>query len=74
MAYDGRGNAVVRSAADIPSAAAALGGYETGLYAEEWALFKQVSQIFSVNVVVSCCADSISLPTPLPEDCWHPWT
>lgn len=36
LAYDGRGNAVVRSEADIAAAVASLGGYEKGLYAEKW--------------------------------------
>lgn len=35
LAYDGRGNAVVRSEADIPAAVESLGGYEKGLYAEK---------------------------------------
>ncbi len=35
MAYDGRGNAVVKSEADIAAAVASLGGYEKGLYAEK---------------------------------------
>lgn len=39
LAYDGRGNAVVRSAEDLPAAVASLGGYEKGLYAERWVPF-----------------------------------
>ncbi|EFJ50970.1 hypothetical protein VOLCADRAFT_88132 [Volvox carteri f. nagariensis] len=39
LAYDGRGNYVVRSETDIDAAAAALGGYEAGLYAERFAPF-----------------------------------
>ncbi|GLI58850.1 hypothetical protein VaNZ11_000616 [Volvox africanus] len=39
LAYDGRGNYVVRSEADIDSAVAALGGFEAGLYAERFAPF-----------------------------------
>ena len=39
LAYDGRGNAVVRSAEDLPAAVASLGGYEKGLYAEKWVPF-----------------------------------
>lgn len=35
LAYDGRGNAVVRSEADIPAAVESLGGYDKGLYAEK---------------------------------------
>jgi len=37
LAYDGRGNAVVRTATDIPQAVKALGGQ--GLYAEGWIPF-----------------------------------
>ncbi len=39
LAYDGKGNYLVRSEADIDAAAAALGGYEAGLYAEKFAPF-----------------------------------
>jgi hypothetical protein len=39
LAYDGKGNALVRTEADIDSAVAALGGYEAGLYAEKFAPF-----------------------------------
>ncbi|EFJ13883.1 hypothetical protein SELMODRAFT_121407 [Selaginella moellendorffii] len=39
LAYDGRGNAVVRSRDDFESAVASLGGFEHGLYAERWAPF-----------------------------------
>lgn len=35
LAYDGRGNAVVKSEEDIAAAVEALGGYEKGLYAEK---------------------------------------
>lgn len=35
LAYDGRGNAVVKSEEDIAAAVASLGGYEKGLYAEK---------------------------------------
>lgn len=38
-AYDGRGNAVARTAEELPAAVAALGGLERGLYAEKWAPF-----------------------------------
>lgn len=40
-AYDGRGNAVAKTAADVPAALAALGGLGDGsaLYAERWAPF-----------------------------------
>ena len=39
LAYDGKGNHVVKTAADLDAAAAALGGYAHGLYAEKWAPF-----------------------------------
>ena len=41
LAYDGRGNAVVTSGReeDLAAAVASLGGYQTGLYAEQWAPF-----------------------------------
>lgn len=35
LAYDGRGNAVVKSEADIEAAVESLGGYAKGLYAEK---------------------------------------
>jgi len=46
-AYDGRGNAVVKDAADIEAAVASLGGVKHGLYAERWAPFVKVSNPFS---------------------------
>ena len=42
LAYDGRGNALVRGPAELEAAAARLGGYEHGLYAERWAPFVKV--------------------------------
>ena len=42
MAYDGRGNAVVAGPQDCQSAVTSLGGYEVGLYAEEWVNFDMV--------------------------------
>lgn len=39
LAYDGRGNAVVRSSDDFSSAVQKLGGYESGLFAEKWVNF-----------------------------------
>ncbi len=41
-AYDGRGNAVVKHAADIEAALSSLGGVEHGLYVERWAPFVKV--------------------------------
>ena len=42
LAYDGRGNFVVRSEADMASGVAKLGGFEAGLYAEAWVPFVKV--------------------------------
>ncbi|ORY03395.1 phosphoribosylaminoimidazole carboxylase [Basidiobolus meristosporus CBS 931.73] len=39
LAYDGRGNAVVRSEADVDVAIEKLGGISKGLYVERWASF-----------------------------------
>ena len=42
LAYDGRGNAVVRSREEIEGAVEQLGSYGQGLYAERWAPFVKV--------------------------------
>ena len=42
LAYDGRGNAVVRRPEDAADAAQSLGGFEHGLYAEQWAPYVKV--------------------------------
>ena len=42
LAYDGRGNFVVRSEVDMASGVAKLGGFEAGLYAEAWVPFVKV--------------------------------
>ncbi|GFR46871.1 hypothetical protein Agub_g8512 [Astrephomene gubernaculifera] len=39
LAYDGRGNYLVRGPGELEGAVAALGGYEAGLYAEQFAPF-----------------------------------
>jgi phosphoribosylaminoimidazole carboxylase len=39
LAYDGRGNAAVASEDAIEGAVLSLGGFDKGLYAEEWAPF-----------------------------------
>ena len=39
MAYDGKGNAVAKTAADLQDAVAKLGGYDAGLYCEKWVPF-----------------------------------
>ena len=41
MAYDGRGNAVIRGKGDIEMAVEALGGLDSDLYAEQWVPFKK---------------------------------
>ncbi|KAF8318222.1 phosphoribosylaminoimidazole carboxylase [Clavulina sp. PMI_390] len=57
MAYDGRGNYVVRTADDVPNALAALGNRP--LYAERWAPFvKEVA----VMVVRSSTGEVLSYP------------
>ncbi|KAG5575067.1 hypothetical protein H5410_055201 [Solanum commersonii] len=46
LAYDGRGNAVAKSEEQLSSAVNALGGYDRGLYVEQWAPFvKELSVI-----------------------------
>lgn len=59
LAYDGRGNYVIRSLEDIPKGATALGGYEKGLYAEKWAPF--VKEL-AVMVVRSTDGTVVSYP------------
>jgi phosphoribosylaminoimidazole carboxylase len=39
LAYDGRGNYVVRGPGDLDAGVAALGGLGQGLYAEKWQPF-----------------------------------
>ena len=39
MAYDGKGNAVAKTAGDLSDAVAKLGGYDKGLYREKWVPF-----------------------------------
>lgn len=64
LAYDGRGNAVVKSAEDIDAAVASLGGFEQGLYAEKWCPF--VKEL-AVMVVRRCgCIHSPAHPQTLP--------
>lgn len=36
LAYDGKGNYVVHNEGELADAVTALGGFETGLYAEAW--------------------------------------
>lgn len=42
LAYDGKGNAVVREERSAAAAVESLGGYGQGLYAERWAPFVKV--------------------------------
>nr|GEX49784.1 phosphoribosylaminoimidazole carboxylase, chloroplastic [Tanacetum cinerariifolium] len=39
LAYDGRGNAVAKTEEALTSAINALGGFDHGLYVEQWAPF-----------------------------------
>ena len=39
MAYDGKGNAVAKTSADVADAVEKLGGFGTGLYCEKWVPF-----------------------------------
>lgn len=41
LAYDGRGNVVVRELDHLEAAVSALGGLESQLYVEEWVAFKK---------------------------------
>lgn len=59
LAYDGKGNYVVKTAADIDAAVDALGGYSHGLYAEKWAPF--VKEL-AVMVVRSRDGSVVSYP------------
>eukprot|EP00953_Heterococcus_sp_UTEX-ZZ885_P035480 18318-Heterococcus_DN1.PRE.2 len=60
MAYDGKGNAVVNSEADVAEAWQKLGGAE--LYAEKWVPFKkELAVMYSTNVgdLLRCCSTVI---------------
>ena len=39
MAYDGKGNAVAKTAEDVAEAVEKLGGFDKGLYCERWVPF-----------------------------------
>ena len=60
--YDGKGNATVRSAADIEPAWTRLGGAARGLYVEQWCPF-----VAEVAVIVSRGRDGISVAYPVTE-------
>ena len=64
FAYDGRGNAVARSAAELPAALAALGGLQGGdaLYAEQWAPF-----VRELAVMVARSLDGAVVAYPVVE-------
>ena len=72
-AYDGKGNAVVKSQADIEAAVAALGWFGSGdlLYAEKWAPFTK-----ELAVMVARSRNGEVLPFPVVETihrdsiCW----
>lgn len=76
LAYDGRGNAVVKSEEDIAAAVASLGGYEKGLYAEKWVPFvcelavmvvrSRDGSVASFPVVQTIHKDSICWTTETP--------
>jgi len=44
LAYDGKGNAVVREVQGAAAAVDSLGGYGQGLYAERWAPYVKVGR------------------------------
>jgi len=78
-AYDGKGNAVVVSRADVEAAARSLGGFETGnLYAERWAPFvkelavmvarSRSGEVLPFPVVETVHRDSICWVTEAPAD------
>ncbi|KAF7852148.1 hypothetical protein BT93_L0538 [Corymbia citriodora subsp. variegata] len=62
LAYDGRGNAVAKTAEELSSAVAALGGFERGLYVEKWAPF-----VKELAVIVARGRDNSVLCYPVVE-------
>jgi phosphoribosylaminoimidazole carboxylase len=62
LAYDGRGNFVVRTQADLAAGVAALGGFSHGLYAEQWAPFTK-----ELAVMVVRRKDGTTLSYPVVE-------
>jgi phosphoribosylaminoimidazole carboxylase len=48
-AYDGKGNAVAKTAADLTSAVSKLGGFEKGLYCEQWVPFARELAVMVVR-------------------------
>ena len=59
LAYDGKGNYVIKTPDDLDAGVAALGGYDHGLYAEKWAPF--VKEL-AVMVVRSANGSVVSYP------------
>ncbi|CEF98955.1 Rudiment single hybrid motif [Ostreococcus tauri] len=49
LAYDGRGNAVAKTAADLNDAVVKLGGFEQGLYCEKWVPFAKELAVMVVR-------------------------
>ncbi|KAF5730020.1 Phosphoribosylaminoimidazole carboxylase atpase-subunit isoform 1 [Tripterygium wilfordii] len=62
LAYDGRGNAVAKSAEELSSAVTALGGFNRGLYVEKWAPF-----VKELAVIVARGRDDSVLCYPVVE-------
>ncbi|XP_028552613.1 phosphoribosylaminoimidazole carboxylase, chloroplastic isoform X2 [Dendrobium catenatum] len=62
QAYDGRGNAIAHCKEELPSAIAALGGYERGLYVERWTSFTK-----ELAVIVARGRDGSVLCYPVVE-------
>lgn len=59
LAYDGRGNAVARTPAEVDQALESLGGISNGLYAEKWAPF---TNELAVMVARSRDGEVVSFP------------
>ena len=49
LAYDGRGNAVAKTADDLNDAVSKLGGFEQGLYCEKWVPFEKELAVMVVR-------------------------
>ena len=49
LAYDGKGNAVAKTAADLSDAVTKLGGFEKGLYCEKWVPFARELAVMVVR-------------------------
>ncbi|CAL8469156.1 g8697 [Coccomyxa elongata] len=62
LAYDGRGNAVVRSREELEGAVEQLGSYGQGLYAERWASF-----VKELAVMVGRSRDGSTMAFPVVE-------